>query len=78
MKAVEEKEKVGVDGTEGVHDRMRCRVGFRCKDSYFVVNRQSIQKCFIFAGGLVCSMGITNQVDSKTKNNETQHRHTML
>ena len=56
METVEEEEKVGVDGGEGVHDRMRYRVGFRCKDSYFVVNRQSIQKYLIFAGGLVYTM----------------------
>ena len=58
MEAVEEKEKVGVDGGDGVHDRMKQCVGFRCKDSYFVVNRWSIQKFPIFARGLVYLMEI--------------------
>jgi len=31
VEAVEEKEKIGVDGIEGAHDRMRCRVGLHCK-----------------------------------------------
>ena len=47
---------------------------FRCKDSYFVVIRLSVQKILIFAGDLVYSMGIRmfkeKMTDGKSRFNQ--------